>query len=378
MTDDPSASPGPKASNRPTNRIFLLGAGFSKPARLPLADELLDQVLTVARSHWSINGSSHLERDLDHYEQYLADTEPGRPFDLEEFSAWLDWEHMLPLRGSDTFSDEGNQSTLQLRWAIGHVLHQATPKVLPEVYLEFARRLTTTDIVLTLNYDLVMERALTEVGLPYRRFPKRYSEVGNRSAIVDYQHPPELLLSKLHGSLDWVTKPLHPKTNIAVDTLVEGPRSSNDPLLALGVISALDLDAHYADDNGWWRSPPVLMAPSTAKPLARSSLVPLWEGILPWASTRGSFAVIGCSLPVGDPYVRRVAHHIATEIGASIDQGNELPWPQTTMKVVDYQTGRLGIHQIRERYRFMPTHHTDFILDGFSLDTLDQVVPPLH
>ncbi|WP_277211993.1 SIR2 family protein [Isoptericola croceus] len=358
-----------------TNRVFLLGAGFSKPAGLPLATELLDRVVAVAQSRWSVDGSSHLERDLERYEKFLQDTDPGRAFDLEEFGAWLDWEHTLRLRGSDTWADEGNESTLQLRWAIGHVLHNATPTDLPELYLDFARRLTTSDVVLTLNYDRLMERALDEVGLPYRRFPARFSEVYDTHCVVDSDHPPELLLSKLHGSLDWVQLPIHPKATLEVDSLVEGVRPSDDPLLGVGVIPSATLDYYYNDANAWWRSPPTLMAPSTAKPLARSTLVPLWDGILPMAYMRGSFATIGCSLPAGDPYVLRVAHHIATEIGASIDQANELPWPQTRMKVVDMRTDRVAVHELRERYRFMPSAHTDFILDGFSLDTLDQILP---
>jgi hypothetical protein len=358
-----------------TNRVFLLGAGFSKPAGLPLATELLDLVRDVARSRWEAGGRSHLERDLERYENYLADTDPGRAFDLEEFGAWLDWEHTLRLRGSDTWSEEGNESTLQLRWAIGHVLHHAAPTRLPEVYLEFARRLTTSDVVLTLNYDLLLERALGEVGLPYRRFPARYAEVYETYSVVDLDHPPELLLSKLHGSLDWVHLPLQPKVRLRTSPLVEGPRPEADPLSNIGTIAIGDLDAYYDDSSAWWRSSPVLMAPSTAKPLARSSLVPLWEGLMPMSYMRGSFAAIGCSLPAGDPYVRRVAHHIATEIGASIDKAYELPWPQTRLKVVDMRTSRVAIHELKERYRFMPPAHTDFIMDGFGLDTLDQIVP---
>lgn len=333
-------------------------------------------VLAVARSRWRVDGPSHLERDLERYENYLVDTDPSRAFDLEEFGAWLDWEHTLRLRGSNTWSDEGNQSTLQLRWAIGHVLHHAMPVVLPDVYMEFARRLTTSDVLLTLNYDLLMERALDEVRMPFRRFPSRYSEVYETYATVDVEHPPEILLSKLHGSVDWTHLPVHPRATIQVSPLVEGVRPDDDPLLGVGVIAADELDSYYDDSNAWWRSPPTLMPPSTAKPLARSSLVPLWEGMLPMSYMRGSFAAIGCSLPTGDPYVRRVAHHIATEIGASMDKGSELPWPQTRLKVVDLRTSRVAIHQLRERYRFMPEDHTDFVLDGFSLETLDQILPP--
>jgi len=48
------------------------------------------------------------------------------------------------------------------------------------------------------------------------------------------------------------------------------------------------------------------------------------------------------------------------------------------LKVVDIRTDRVAVHDLKERQRFMPDAHTDFILNGFSLDTLDQILPPLN
>src|SRR5207245_1101317 len=87
-----------------------------------------------------------------------------------------------------TFSDQANEDGLQLRWAIGKVLHDAMPEQVPDFYIEFARRLNTSDRVLTLNYDILLERALHEVGLPFRRFPTRYSEVFETHAIGLYAY----------------------------------------------------------------------------------------------------------------------------------------------------------------------------------------------
>lgn len=359
-----------------TNRVFLLGAGFSKPAGLPLASELLPMVIDVARDHMSSDGFNHLEADIERYEAYLADTDPARCFDLEEFCAWLDWEHTLRLQGSDTWSEAGNRSSLQLRWAIGHVLHSAMPAMVPEVFLEFARRLTTSDQVLTLNYDLLLERALDEVGLPYRRFPDRFSEVGEMSAVVDRNHD-ELVISKLHGSIDWVSLPLAARSTVDAVPLVSGLRRDDDPLLTIGVIPRRDLGLYYADSHNWWRSPPLIMNPSTAKPLARSNLVPLWHGLAQGSSLRGTLIVIGCSLPPGDPYVLQVAHSIASGVGSSLDAAHQLPWPQTSMKVVDRRSGRVPVAELRHRYRFMPDAFTDFLLDGFSLETLDDILPAI-
>ena len=132
-----------------TNRVFFLGAGFSKPAGLPLAVELLDLVREVVRETLSVDGYNHLDHAIGRYKDYLRDIDPSRAFDLEEFGAWLDWEFVLRLRGSDTFSEHGNQAALQLRWGIGKVLHELTPTDIPPLYLDFAGRLTTSDHVMT-------------------------------------------------------------------------------------------------------------------------------------------------------------------------------------------------------------------------------------
>src|SRR5258708_39106843 len=66
-------------------------------------------------------------------------------------------KHILGLRGGDTWSEEGNEDQLMLRWGIGAVLHHATPDVtdLPVQYSHFAKQLWPTDCVVTFNYDRV-------------------------------------------------------------------------------------------------------------------------------------------------------------------------------------------------------------------------------
>lgn len=355
-----------------TRRLFLLGAGFSKPAGLPLATELPEQVRTVADQWLSTDhGYSHLNDAFERYESFLNDTNPAMEFDLEAFGAWLDWEHTLRLKGSDTFSEYGNQAGLQLRWAIGKVLYDLCPcsENVPPVYLDFAKRLTTADRILTLNYDVLLERALDTVGLPYRRYPGRFSEVYNTHAVWDPDQPSELIISKLHGSIDWA---YYPESEIdaavRLQPLVEGPRPATDGLQKVAVIPQSHLADYYANKNAWWRSPTLLMAPSTAKPLGMSPLIPLWDGVGMYSYMLGGFTVIGCSLPPGDPYVLQLAHHIATDY--AYERPRELPWPQLRMKLVDRRSTRVARHDLSEKFRFMRPDHTDVWLDGFTEDAV--------
>lgn len=364
----------------PANRLFLLGAGFSKAAGLPLADELLPLARDVARRWLSVKDYNHLDAAIGRYEEFVNATNPGTPFNLEAFGAWLDWQHVLRLKGSDTFSEYGNEAGLQLRWAIGKVLHDLTPKAadLPAVYLEFARRLTTSGRVLTLNYDLILERSLEAVGRRYRRFPGRYSEIHENYNVWDPDEPKELIIAKLHGSLDWTYFTQRDDSALGLRHLVEGPRPADDPLLRIAIIPTDRLPDYYATRASWSAHPTLLMAPSSAKPLAASPLIPLWDGVGNYAYMLAGFNVIGCSLPPGDPYVLQLAYDVGTDDGAARVKNaarpeNARPWAQAPIKVVDRRTTLESANELRARFQFLDGAQTEFILDGFTSGVVDRV-----
>jgi hypothetical protein len=91
-----------------TLRLIILGAGFSKPAGLPLATELFNEVRKrVKQLHGADNA---LESDLDYYINYLRKTEnfggSVEDIDIEKFLSFLDIEHYLELQGSNAWSLE--------------------------------------------------------------------------------------------------------------------------------------------------------------------------------------------------------------------------------------------------------------------------------
>jgi len=128
---------------------------------------------------------------------------------------------------------------------MGSELRIAIPETIPRAYLDFTEQPNTTDIVLTLNYDLVMERALEQVGLPYRRFPDRYSEINEGYAVVDQDQPDELVLTNCgaqligHTSLERDTG-----SELRLTPLVESPRPGGDPLGRIAVIPRDRLDRY--------------------------------------------------------------------------------------------------------------------------------------
>src|SRR5450830_384202 len=92
-------------------RIFIIGAGFSVHAGLPLGAQLFELVLEKIHHRYGIDNK--LEGDLHSYLKYRLRCNGlsiEHPVDYEKFMSHLDLEHYLGLRGSDTWSEEGNES----------------------------------------------------------------------------------------------------------------------------------------------------------------------------------------------------------------------------------------------------------------------------
>jgi hypothetical protein len=184
-------------------RIFVLGAGFSKAAGLPLASDLWAEIRRRARS---LPGrAKKFQQDLENYLEFRWRCDGVRlaedQVDFEDFLRILDIEHCLALRGSDTWSDDGNEGTMVVKWLLGQVLAEGTPSPerIPDLYLDFARELQPEDHVLTFNYDVLLERALDAVGKPYRLFPHRFKEVWDDGAGIGELDCGEVVVLKLHG-----------------------------------------------------------------------------------------------------------------------------------------------------------------------------------
>src|SRR5262249_11882755 len=145
-------------------------------AGLPLGPDLLQ--LVVKRSHSFAGADNLLLTDLEAFAEYKrrADGWNGNDpltLDLEEFVSFLDVEHVLGFRGHDTWSREGNEGQILIRELIAQTIYEYTPHSPPDLYLRFAENLLPSDILLTLNYDVLLEQALEAVGKPYRLFPQR-------------------------------------------------------------------------------------------------------------------------------------------------------------------------------------------------------------
>jgi hypothetical protein len=373
-------------------RIFILGAGFSRPAGLPLAGELWTEVQKRAKR---LGGRAQkFTRDLDDYLTFKKECEgievsPER-IDFEDFLAFLDVEHHLGLRGSDTWSADGNEGQVVVKTLIGKILTEAMPRAdaIPRLYLKFAEALQPHDYVLTFNYDVLLERALKAIRKPFRLFPDRYERVGRNSAILDLSHD-EVIVLKMHGSIDWfdrrqyreleegfarqglTSKPRHPVfsnvQDLGVVPIVEGPRYPDDPLLDMHRVTRIE--RLYAVDI-LFHAAPWLLNPSMAKILYYEKLRDFWFGLGAAGGLNLGLAIIGYSLPAADAHARRIIYQIVKNYERAFRADQDLGRRKTPIVLVDYRRTPAEIEDFRRRYGFVDGKHSKVVLTGFDEDVV--------
>ena len=374
-------------------RLFFLGAGFSVPAGLPVARDLLPLVLTEVAD---ANGWSHLHRSFDEYQDYVEATMGTRPdpVDIEDFATYLDHQHHFGMLGSDTWSEEGNRDQFLLRWGIGRTLNSRTPRGedLPQRYRDWAASLRPRDTIVTFNYDLIAERAMEAVGVAYRRFPTRFESVGASYSTVDSSRDDEeVVLLKVHGSVDWLNRASYDRQldymyevqgheGVAFSrrralmfgdarvsdshALLDGPIRPDDGLVQVEVID--NLDSYYSSRAVAYEHPPLVLAPSAAKQLYGHAMRDFWRGMGLGAWGWGGFSIVGCSLPPADPYTKQVLFSVARGYTRGlVDPGYRLG-PMSKICVVNLATDDAAISGLHDTYRFLDPAQTDFLLDGFD------------
>jgi hypothetical protein len=308
---------------------------------------------------------------------------------FEKFLSYLDVEFHLGLLGKDTWSSEGNETQVIVKTLIGQILTEKMPESISQLYEDFARKLKPGDTVLTFNYDVLLERALEKVGTPYRLFPDRFTEVypnGGGTTDIDRELS-EVLVLKLHGSLDWFSKesylrmesefrrigaPGHPhnaifnpSNGLKVRPLVEGPRHENDPLN--NVYRVVDVEKLYKDPPLFLQTP-LLIPPSTSKILWFDRFKDFWWGMDSLGALNRRLTIIGFSLAAPDDYARQILYTITRNYQKSHWDKEELGLgKKTPMLIIDFQPDPTKQEEFRKRYAFVDWSRADIHFEGFNV-----------
>lgn len=170
------------------NRLFILGAGFSAAAGIPLTAELLFRAMNL----FAKECPGIFSRVCNYAKQATQSNNETIDFSKVSFSdlcTYLEFVELREYAGGERWSDAGSREKLALRFYLAKALAMATPGLneLPDLYLQFANQLHDGDCVLTFNWDCLLEAALTKLG---KLWTYNYSGKG-------------IKLVKLHGSINW-------------------------------------------------------------------------------------------------------------------------------------------------------------------------------
>jgi hypothetical protein len=376
--------------------IYVLGAGFSVPAGIPAADELWREIL--ARGLAMTGRAAKFRDDLDEYLRYrlLCDGVEltYETINLEELMGFLDVEHHLGLRGKDTWSDAGNEGQIVIKTLIGQILTERTPAAgrVPDLYVEFARRLRPDDCVLTFNYDLLLERALEQAGVPYRLFPDRYTNVSDFGATLDESRD-EVVVLKVHGSVDWFDDRryqrfrrtyevqgfdpnragdyiFNPSQGWSLTPVVDGARRDDDPMVHLYRLR--QIEAYYRDPD-WFLNTPSLISPSTQKLVYSSYVRAFWNGLGRAGVGNSRLVIIGYSLPKHDDYARQVLYEIARNYQTPNDWAEYLKIERDPLMIVDFRCDAAGLEELRQRYAFVDWSSAVLHSTGFDMSVVERL-----
>lgn len=369
--------------------VYLLGAGFSCAAGLPLGSELFKLVMERARAR----GLGHiLESDVERYLDYKERAEGCRPpegnINLEDLMSFLDIEHYLGLTRGRTFSREGNIGQMLVRNLLAEVLHQRQTEASQEQlqpYIAFAERLGLDDWIYTFNNDTLLEQSLETVEKPYRLFPDRCSYVADGVAFAD-THTNEVVIAKLHGSIDWFSvQPLvrgleraladptfygwhhgvfSEEAGLVLHRLVDGPRPEDDELRHVYRVERL---GEYLSSTNVLSQAPLIASPSYHKELYLGPLREFWRGFGQGSWNSQGLTIVGFSLAAHDEYVRQAAFNLVTEF-QSCDE--TLRGGKANLKMVDLKPTEEERAEYRRTFCFVDWSKTDCYFDGFGVDAL--------
>lgn len=173
------------------NRVFILGAGFSTGAGIPLTEKLL----ASAMKKFSIECPGIYSRVENYAKESIGVPEGELDLSKVSFSELCTFLEFIELReygGGERWCENGSREKLALRFYLAKTIAERTPIIesVPQLYLDFASQLHERDIVISLNWDGLLEVALEAIGKTY-------------TYTYNFSDEPAIKLCKLHGSVNW-------------------------------------------------------------------------------------------------------------------------------------------------------------------------------
>ena len=241
---------------------------------------------------------------------------------------------------------------------------------------------------MSFNYDVLLERALDAVGVPYRLFPDRYLSVNKYGAVVDDARE-EVIVLKMHGSIDWFDRTQYDQVEgerlkaglppghsdpvfgriqeRKVTPLTDGPRFLTDPLMNIYRVG--DIEGLYRNDPLFFATP-VLLNPSPAKLVYSTIFRGFWDGLGRLGVFNFGMTIIGFSMPPQDEYLRQVLYRLVRNYQDAHPDDGALGHTKTPLVLIDYRSSKQSRRELLDRYRFVDFDKTIVLWNGFDEEAL--------
>lgn len=282
-----------------SDRVFLLGAGFSKAANFPLANELVSFI----QNHLNTSMDTRDINFKKEFSDFLKEISPPLKGNVELFFTYIDLALLNNSVGIFTRFASPQDLRLfrmNLSGAIVRAFDNASFELAKrcsnkELYWKFCEQLQDGDSVLTFNYDLVVEQALW-----LQRKWTYLDGYGFGKNINDFQaqfggtYPSDLptksLISvyKLHGSMGWIYD------DSSEQIFLKGMSNYFDGRL-LYCEKSLPIIVGAQRDEGT-----TLIEPSYIKQFNRKPLFDIWEKAFKALQQCSELTIIGYSIPEAD------------------------------------------------------------------------------
>jgi hypothetical protein len=265
-------------NGKAAERVFLLGAGASKACGLPLTNELLPTVLPALKTKSLRKRTTEFVKYLNPYFKSSWRNYPN----LEEFLSLMDVyvEFSSKVKSGHKFEpDEVEELKDDLLAAITASLSEKTEKIKIQntQFFRLAKLLKPGDAVITFNWDLLIEKALTKLGLDWS-----YELKSDKIALL-----------KPHGSIDWFDRD---KTKIKA--------SLTSPVI--DDIGALRVFRKFRMPRVGSPITPIIVPPLVNKKWKYLEFDRIWRSAWRALRTANDIHIIGFSLPPEDLHVRFV------------------------------------------------------------------------
>jgi len=230
------------------HRLFVLGAGFSRDAGIPIASD----VMSFVRQRISAAIEPDIVETKGIFFDYLRRRDPEQKMSFDELARAM-------------FADR-SEALRTLRLGCLKAFWEVSDRQIPEGYRHFVRKAARSLGVVLWNWDVTVERAASEAGLDWTYY---FSQENVSIRIV-----------KLHGSLNWVYTP--GARPVAKDAWAE-PYP----------------EVYYLRESPFVEADPRLILEATPMILPGESefLGPLWQAAEALLARAGRLVFIGCGFP---------------------------------------------------------------------------------